>query len=74
MFARDREHRAGSSRVLELLDALKAEVDTLTHECGLHKMQREELERKLQQQVQELASMQQVVFELERTHSKLKQQ
>ncbi|KAL6058236.1 general transcription repressor [Balamuthia mandrillaris] len=62
-----------SSRVSELLDGLKQEFESLAHDVNLFKMQRDDYERKLQTQINELSNLQQTLFELERNHTKMKQ-
>ncbi|CAB4429467.1 unnamed protein product [Rhizophagus irregularis] len=44
---------AGSNRVNELIDALKQEFDNLQQEAAMYKMQRDDLEHKVQQQTDE---------------------
>eukprot|EP01103_Thecamoeba_quadrilineata_P011776 TRINITY_DN2885_c0_g1_i1.p1 TRINITY_DN2885_c0_g1~~TRINITY_DN2885_c0_g1_i1.p1 ORF type:complete len:578 (-),score=135.11 TRINITY_DN2885_c0_g1_i1:227-1960(-) len=63
-----------NARILELLENLKAEFESLAHESNVHKMQKDDLERKLQAQLNELNNVQTTLFELERTHTKIKQQ
>lgn len=61
-------------RGAELLDALKQEFDTLSHDANLFKAQRDEYERKIQSQVQEQLALQQALSDLERVHASIKQQ
>jgi glucose repression regulatory protein TUP1 len=63
-----------TSRFSELLEAMKVEYDNLAHEVSLYKIQREEADRKLQAQVQELTSIQQTMYDLDRSFQKMKQQ
>lgn len=63
-----------SGRIPELLENLKSEFETLAHEVNVYKMQKDDYERKLQGQLTELSNIQNTLFELERTHTKLKQQ
>jgi len=58
----------------ELLENLKNEFDSLTHDLNMYKMQLDDYERKLQAQLGELANIQQSLYDLERNHSKIKQQ
>jgi len=59
------------TRIPDLLDTLKAEYESLIHDV---KMQRDDYDRKLQGQLQELTNLQQTMHDLERAHSKMKQQ
>jgi glucose repression regulatory protein TUP1 len=61
-------------RALELLENLKNEYESLTHDCNMMKMQRDDYERKLQAQLNELANIQQTLYDLERNNAKIKQQ
>jgi len=63
-----------SGRIPELLDTLKTEFETVAHDVNMYKMQRDDYERKLQSQLTELNTIQTTLFELERTHTKIKQQ
>lgn len=72
--ARIQTQPAQGPRAIELLDTLKSEFENLTHEVNVYKMQREESERKLQAQIQELTTIQQTVYDLERSCQKMKQQ
>lgn len=63
-----------SGRHPELLENLKNEFDSLTHDLNMYKLQRDEYERKLQAQMGELANIQQSLYDLERNHAKIKQQ
>lgn len=63
-----------SGRIPEYLDNLKAEFETMAHELNMYKMQKDEWERKLQAQLAELNNIQQTLFDLERNHTKIKQQ
>eukprot|EP01112_Ceratiomyxa_fruticulosa_P011907 TRINITY_DN3277_c1_g1_i1.p1 TRINITY_DN3277_c1_g1~~TRINITY_DN3277_c1_g1_i1.p1 ORF type:complete len:697 (+),score=150.04 TRINITY_DN3277_c1_g1_i1:437-2527(+) len=66
-------HSRMTGRTPELLDQIKSEFETLAHDVNMYKIQRDDYERKLQAQLSELATIQQAVFDLERTHTKLKQ-
>mmetsp|Transcript_17672 Transcript_17672/g.68589 ORF Transcript_17672/g.68589 Transcript_17672/m.68589 type:complete len:526 (+) Transcript_17672:49-1626(+) len=63
-----------SGRIAEQLESLKVEFDSLAHDVGMYKMQRDEYERKLQQQLTELSSIQSALFDLERRCAKAKEQ
>lgn len=63
-----------SARIPEYLENLKAEFESLAHDVNMYKMQRDDYERKLQGQLGELSSIQQTLYDLERNHSKIKQQ
>uniref|UniRef100_A0A6B2L0Y8 Transcriptional repressor Tup1 N-terminal domain-containing protein n=1 Tax=Arcella intermedia TaxID=1963864 RepID=A0A6B2L0Y8_9EUKA len=54
------------------MEGLKAEYEGITRELNLCKLQRDEYERKLQQQLQEIQGIQQNLFDLERNYSKMK--
>ncbi|GAM21482.1 hypothetical protein SAMD00019534_046570, partial [Acytostelium subglobosum LB1] len=62
------------SRVVELMDSLKNEVETLNHEISMYKQYKDEYDRKLQAQMQEITLIQQTLQELERGHARNKQQ
>ena len=76
----------GVQRIPEYLENLKADFDSLTHDVNMYKMQRDDYERKrnvilfhflffiVQAQLTELSNIQQTLFDLERNHTKLKQQ
>ncbi|KAI8319561.1 WD40 repeat-like protein [Martensiomyces pterosporus] len=63
-----------SSRVTELLDALRGEYDTLNQEASTMKAYRDEYEQRFNSQINEMQAFQQSLFELERAHQKIKQQ
>jgi glucose repression regulatory protein TUP1 len=63
-----------SVRIPELMDTLKAEFETLAHDVNMYKMQRDEFERKLNAQIQEMSNITQQINELERAQAKMKQQ
>lgn len=63
-----------SARIPEHLENLKAEFESLAHDVNMYKMQRDDYERKLQAQLGELNNIQQTLYDLERNHSKIKQQ
>eukprot|EP01114_Cavostelium_apophysatum_P005765 TRINITY_DN1693_c0_g1_i1.p1 TRINITY_DN1693_c0_g1~~TRINITY_DN1693_c0_g1_i1.p1 ORF type:complete len:555 (-),score=136.22 TRINITY_DN1693_c0_g1_i1:147-1811(-) len=65
---------SGSSRIYEYLDNVKVEFEQLAHDYHNYKTQKDDYERKLQQQLQELNTVQQTIFELERNHNKIKSQ
>lgn len=70
MYSTPRTH----SRIPEHLENLKAEFESLAHDVNMYKMQRDDYDRKLQAQINELTNIQQTLFELERNYSKSKQQ
>jgi len=63
-----------SSRFPEFLENIKLEFDNLVHDVSVYKMQRDECERKLQLQLNELNTIQQMISDMERTQVKIKQQ
>ncbi|ORX88725.1 WD40 repeat-like protein [Basidiobolus meristosporus CBS 931.73] len=62
------------SRIPELLDALKVEFEQVNQDVSMFKMQRDEFEHKISAQLNEMTGFQQNLYELERTHQKIKQQ
>lgn len=64
-------------RYLELLEALRKEFEASFHEAAAHSFgvrgYREDLEQKLQGQINEALLLQRTILELERSHSKAKQ-
>jgi glucose repression regulatory protein TUP1 len=68
-------HRSttGNARINDLLESLKVELESMSRESNLVKLQKEEFERKLQQQIQETQSIQAQIYDLERNQMKLKQ-
>ncbi|KAI8063171.1 WD40-repeat-containing domain protein [Gongronella butleri] len=63
---------APSGRFLEILDNIRNEFDQLTQEAFVSKSQRDELEHKMNAQIQEMTSFQQNLIDLERTQQSLK--
>lgn len=63
-----------SGRIPELLETFKTEFETLAHDLNMYKMQSAEYEKKFQTQLSEINTIQSTLFELERTHNKIKQQ
>jgi len=63
-----------SGRIPEYLENLKSEFESLAHDMNMYKIQRDDYERKLQAQLGELNNIQQTLFDLERNHTKIKQQ
>eukprot|EP01119_Soliformovum_irregulare_P013551 TRINITY_DN361_c0_g1_i1.p1 TRINITY_DN361_c0_g1~~TRINITY_DN361_c0_g1_i1.p1 ORF type:complete len:647 (+),score=137.51 TRINITY_DN361_c0_g1_i1:191-2131(+) len=63
-----------SARVTEHLENVKTEFETLAHDANVFKMQRDDYERQLQAQLGEFTNIQQALFELDRNHTKMKQQ
>jgi len=74
MFNMGRVLQVSGTRVPELLETLKTEFETLSHEANLHKMQKDDYERKLTAQLNELKNIQTTLYELELNHNKLRQQ
>ncbi|CAG8492194.1 14791_t:CDS:10 [Funneliformis mosseae] len=64
----------GTSRVNELLEALKQEFDTLQQEAAMYKMQRDDLEHKVQQQTDEVNLIRQGLYDLQNTQKNIKAQ
>eukprot|EP01125_Pyxidicula_operculata_P021142 TRINITY_DN8040_c0_g1_i1.p1 TRINITY_DN8040_c0_g1~~TRINITY_DN8040_c0_g1_i1.p1 ORF type:complete len:433 (+),score=82.04 TRINITY_DN8040_c0_g1_i1:80-1378(+) len=60
-------------RISELMDGLKAEYEAVSRNANVFKMERDDFERKLQQQIQESQSIQQQIYELDRNQQKMKQ-
>ncbi|KAJ1728232.1 general transcription repressor [Coemansia biformis] len=63
-----------SSRVTELLDALRAEYDSLTQDASSMRLYKEDYEQRVNSQINEIQMVQQNFYELERTHNKIRQQ
>ncbi|KAJ2257273.1 general transcription repressor [Coemansia sp. RSA 455] len=63
-----------SSRVTELLDALRAEYDSLNQETSNMRLFKDEYDQRVSSQLNEIQAVQQSLFELERAHHKIKQQ
>ncbi|ORX50101.1 WD40 repeat-like protein [Hesseltinella vesiculosa] len=63
---------APSSRFLEILDNIRNEFEQLNQEAYACKSQRDELEHKMNAQIQEMTAFQQNLTELERTQQSLK--
>ena len=63
-----------NSRVVELLDAVKNEFDTIGQEVSVFKMHKDDYDHKISSQIQEMQSIRQTVYELEMTLQKMKQQ
>ncbi|CDK29042.1 unnamed protein product [Kuraishia capsulata CBS 1993] len=61
------------SRLNDLLEAIKKEFDSLTHETSAYKVHQDEFEIKFSQQNQELANIRNTVYELEQTHRRMKE-
>eukprot|EP00026_Physarum_polycephalum_P007475 Phypoly_transcript_07535.p1 GENE.Phypoly_transcript_07535~~Phypoly_transcript_07535.p1 ORF type:complete len:471 (+),score=84.11 Phypoly_transcript_07535:110-1522(+) len=71
------QHRptsAGRPTVSEYLESLKSEFESTAHEVHMYKMQRDDLERKLNAQLNEFASFQQTLYDLEKNHQRIKAQ
>ncbi|KAI8583067.1 hypothetical protein K450DRAFT_224054 [Umbelopsis ramanniana AG] len=65
---------AAQSRIVELLEAIRAEFDQLSQEAMICKSQRDDLEHKINGQIQEMNAFQQSLFDMERTQKTVKQQ
>ncbi|KAJ3112800.1 general transcription repressor [Physocladia obscura] len=63
-----------ASRMPELLDSLRHEADILVNDLAQYKHRNDDLEAKYNAQTHELIAFQQHLYDLERTHGKLKQQ
>ncbi|KAH3744967.1 transcriptional repressor TUP1 [Pelomyxa schiedti] len=61
------------SRCVELIDQFKQEVEMLAKECQLYKAQRDEIEKKLQQQLVSVGDILSELGAMERQHNELKQ-
>lgn len=62
------------ARLIELLDAMKAELENYNQDAAVFKIQRDEFEHKINAQINEMNSFQQTLYDIERTHQKIKQQ
>ncbi|KAJ1833518.1 general transcription repressor [Coemansia sp. RSA 2711] len=63
-----------SSRVTELLDALRTEYDSLNQEASNMRLFKDEYEQRITSQINEIQAVQQNLYELERAHHKTRQQ
>ncbi|KAJ1677403.1 general transcription repressor, partial [Spiromyces aspiralis] len=63
-----------SSRILELLDALRAECEKLSQDASAMKVHHDEYEQRLSSQASEMQAFQQSLHDLERTHQRIKAQ
>ncbi|KAJ3254084.1 general transcription repressor [Boothiomyces macroporosus] len=63
-----------SPRIMELLEALRHEVDILHEESTFSKHHRKDLESKLASQITEMQAIQQSIYDLDRMHQKVKMQ
>ncbi|KAF2076368.1 hypothetical protein CYY_002325 [Polysphondylium violaceum] len=70
---RQQQQQQQPSRVSELLDSLKSEIETLTIELSSYRHQKEDYERKFNSQLAELTTIQQTIFDLDRNQLKMKQ-
>ncbi|KAJ3413492.1 general transcription repressor [Chytridiales sp. JEL 0842] len=61
------------SRWPDLVDAMRYEFEVLSQELAVAKLQRDEYEHKLNNQLQEMHSFQQQLFELDKSHQRIKQ-
>jgi len=64
----------GSNRANELLDLLKQEFDNVQQEAAMYKMQRDDLEHKVQQQTDEVNLIRQGLYDLQATQKNMKAQ
>ncbi|KAI7869368.1 WD40-repeat-containing domain protein, partial [Spinellus fusiger] len=62
------------SRIMEVLEAIRAEFDKVSQDIYLYKGEKDEFEHKMAQQTQEMGSFQQSLVELERSQQALKKQ
>ncbi|KAI8366731.1 WD40-repeat-containing domain protein [Radiomyces spectabilis] len=65
---------ATQNRLVELLDTLRGEYEQLTQDVMMTKTQRDELEHKMNSQIQEMNLFQQNLIDLERTQQIIKKQ
>ncbi|CAH1755906.1 13106_t:CDS:10 [Entrophospora sp. SA101] len=63
-----------ATRIGDLLEALKTEIETLHQESTMYKMQRDDLENKVQQQTEEVAHIRQGLYDLQATQKNIKAQ
>ena len=63
-----------SSRVMELLEALRSECEKLSQDASTMKVHHDEYEQRLNNQVNEMQAFQQSLYDLERNHQKIKNQ
>ncbi|KAJ9108608.1 hypothetical protein QFC19_002325 [Naganishia cerealis] len=59
-------------RLTEYLDLVKGEFEALQAECIVIKGQRDEFEKQIQLQIQEIALIRQSLYELESQHAKIR--
>ncbi|KAI9015889.1 WD40-repeat-containing domain protein [Phycomyces nitens] len=62
------------NRIIEVLDAIRAEFDKMTQDIYLYKSEKDEFEHKMAQQTQEMSNFQQSLSEIERSQQTLKKQ
>ncbi|KAF1319715.1 Transcriptional repressor tup1-like protein, partial [Globisporangium splendens] len=65
---------AGSSRISDMLDQVKAEYEAAIQQLNISKMEQLEMERKIQSQVVEMDQIQQTLKTLEANHRRIRQQ
>ncbi|WOO78624.1 Transcriptional repressor rco-1 [Vanrija pseudolonga] len=65
---------ASIARLGEFFDLIKAEFETVAQDGGNWKVQRDEYEAKISQQINELGMIRQSLYELEATHAKVRQE
>jgi len=74
MYAHPRPTVSVAGRIAEHMDNLKSDFDTVISEHSMFKAQRDDLERKVNNQVSELSTIQQTIYELQQAHTKIKAQ
>ena len=57
-----------TNRLMDLLDAVKIEFDSLVNEINIRKNHQEDIDFKIQAQVNEMVTMQKYIHDLERSH------
>ncbi|CAG8517216.1 7638_t:CDS:2, partial [Ambispora gerdemannii] len=65
--------QGATNRITELFEALKSEYDNLQQEAVSYKMQRDDFEHKVQQQMEEVNLIRQGLFDLQATQQQIKQ-
>ncbi|KAI8388010.1 WD40-repeat-containing domain protein [Radiomyces spectabilis] len=63
-----------SNRVIEMLDAIRAEFDQMAQEAYICKSQRDDFEMKINSQIQEMNTFQKSLVEMERSQQTIKKQ
>ncbi|KAI9316075.1 hypothetical protein BX666DRAFT_293724 [Dichotomocladium elegans] len=65
---------APQSRIVEMLDAIRAEFDQLAREVYVNKSEKDSIEHKMTTQLQEMHNFQQNLLEFERQQQAMKKQ